>query len=227
MIASARLRKLAAAGACALAAVAFPASAQDASSAQDGAGAPCELHVWGAGRPHFKMPARLLAMQDPAEMDLSNPLSNASLYNTVNRARALPDAQLRRLFPAGRDVTIIRHDEMIDLDATPIKSLTTRLAPSPASCYADLVNANNYGIFPNPDFQGLLIEAIKGGNRLVMDLWLFDRSTPGAPLVLHKRNDGPILSFRAPRADYAQSMELGGVAIATAFADMVQARRAK
>ncbi len=190
----------------------------------------CDLHVWGGGYPArvMKSNAFVKVTIDPAEADLSNPMSNASLYSTVNRARAWPDAELAKLMPATRDLKIVRHPEVLDLDKFKLKSVKTRLSASTVPCYADLVVANMYGIFPNPDFQGLLVDAIDGGNRLVMDLWMQQHSAgQKTPVVFRKKNDAPLLSFRAERPLYAESVADASAKILVAFGNAASKKQAK
>ncbi len=180
----------------------------------------CELHVWGAGYPGrvAKSNAFVKVKIDPVEADLSNPMSNASLYSPVNRARAWPDAELGKLMPSTTRLEIIRHAEVLDLDKVKLKSTKTRLSASAVPCYADLVIANIYGIFPNPNFQGLLVAAIDGGNRLVMDLWMQQHVDGQAkPLIFRKKNDAHLLSFRADRPLFAESMADASEKILVAF----------
>ena len=182
----------------------------------------CELHVWGGGYPTrvAKSNALVKVKVDPAETDLSNPLSNASLYSPINRARAWSDAELLKLMPSTGKVSIIRHSELLDFDKIKLKSVKSRLSASTAPCYADLVIANIYGIFPNPDFQGLLVDAIDGGNRLVMDLWMqrFDAANT-KPTKFRKKNDAPLLSFRVDRPSFAESMADASEKILVAFGE--------
>lgn len=190
----------------------------------------CELHVWGAGYPGrvAKSNAFVKIQIDPVEADLSNPLSNASLYSPVNRALAWPDSELAKLMPTGSTLKIVRHDDVLDLDKVKLKSVKTRLGASTASCYSDLVIANIYGIFPNPDFQGLLVDAIDGGNRLVMDLWMQQHRDGGAkPTVFRKKNDAPLLSFRAERPLFAESMKAASEKILVAFGDAAAKKQPK
>lgn len=171
-------------------------------AAQAAPGAACELHIWGAGRPNFEFPARLKARliktMQPGQLDKSNPLSNVNVFNTVNRATALSDAELRKLLPGAAVIEIVRHDTMIDTDRTPLKRLSGRLAQSSADCYADLIVANLYAIFPNPNapFQqpgGIVGSIIAGGDRLVVEFWLREFTGTGTRPRLYKRkNDSPM-----------------------------------
>lgn len=142
----------------------------------------CELHVWGAGFPGRKMPKRLEAhlrkTNPPETFDVGNPVSNTIVFNTIKRAHALPDASLGALLPAGTEVTVIRHDVIIDQQATPLKKMRARLHPSSSGCYADVVVADNYAICSSTRKaqDGVLKEAtaavLAGGDRFVIRFWM-------------------------------------------------------
>lgn len=192
----------------------------------------CELHLWGAGYPNRKLPPRLLAMQDPVLMDPANPLSNATLYNSVNRAAALPPEALRKLFPAGREITIVHHGEMIDLAVRPLKAVQAPLSGSQTGCQADLVIANVYSIFPNPDavFQdhpgdplfNLVAWALTGSDRLIVDFWMQRRLGSAGPVeVFRRKNDCPMPHVRANTPAMRDAMAASSACLIEAFAETV------
>lgn len=179
-----------------MAAVAMPAFSA-AGAAPAAAGETCELHVWGAGRPNFRPRSNAFVKVDQSQLDRSNPLSAASLYDSVNRAKALSDEDLRKLFPSAGQVVVVRHEPIIDIDQRPLKSLSGRLQPGAPGCYADLVLGTLYAIFPNPaaawERGGLIGGLLAGSDRLVIEFWLRDFSGPGAvPRVYKNKNDSPL-----------------------------------
>jgi hypothetical protein len=196
--------------------------------AQAAIGDDCELHVWGGGYPNRVFKSNAFVKVEVEQMDPNDPLSNAYLYNPLNRASAWSDDALQKLLPAASSVKIIRHEDVVDFEKVNLKKVTTRLSDSQARCYSDVVIANIYAIFPNPDFQGLLVDAIDGGNRLVMDIWMqkFEGSTE-KPAVFRKKNDAPLLSFRVERRLFAESMADASEKILVAFGDAAAKKQAK
>jgi hypothetical protein len=195
----------------------------------------CELHVWGAGRPHFVPRGNLLVKVDPAQLDRANPLSNVNVFGTAKRAVALPDDELKRLLPAGAAVTIVRHEEMLDIDRTPLDKLSGPIAQSAPGCYADLIVANLYGLFPDPKavYQpGLLNQIIAGlivgKDRLVIDFRLRDFTDATAGGRTYKRkNDSPLphLAFMTPEMKAA--VEASAVVNLRSFVDYVTQQRGR
>lgn len=195
----------------------------------------CELHLWGGGYPNRKLPPRLLAMQDPVLMDPTNPLSNATLYNSVNRIAALPEDGLRRLFPTGRSVTIIHHPDMIDLAVKPLKTIRAPLSNSAAACQADLVIANVYAIFPNPDaalqerpadpLYSLVTWALTGSDRLIIDFWMQRRLGSASQIeVFRRKNDCPMPHVRPNTSAMRDAMTASSACLLDAFAGTVAAK---
>ncbi|QNQ08180.1 hypothetical protein [Sphingomonas alpina] len=192
----------------------------------------CELHVWGAGRPNFKLRpnAFIKITVDPAQMDRSNPLSNASLFDTVSRANALSDDDLKKLLPQAGAVTVVRHAEMIDIDKTPLNRIAGRLVQSPTSCYADLVIGNLYAIFPNPEMAweraGAIGALLVGSDRLVIEFWLRDFSGPKAGGKTYKRkNDSPLPHVQPLTIEMKTAMEASTTANFRSFVDFVGQQR--
>jgi hypothetical protein len=166
--------------------------------------AKCELHVWGAGFPNRKLPKRLEAhlrnTNPPETFDTGNPISNVNVFNTVNRAKDLPDVSLRGLLPAGSDVTIFKHDTMIDQQMRPLKNTTTRLYSSSSECYADVVIVDNYAIYPstrkrqNRVLDEVTAAVILGSDRFITSFWMqrFDGDNITRQ-ALSKKFDSPMV----------------------------------
>ena len=215
-------------------ALAVPAAAQTAVP-QPFAGMDCELHVWTLGRPNFVPKSNAFFKYTPPTAEqLADPNSTVNIFAPVKRIEALGEEPLRALFPGAASVAITRHAEVIDLDVTPIKAIKARLTPSTAPCYGDLVLANMYAIFPNPDAPyvqygiagGLLASAIAGGDRLVMDFWL--QQWPGAkgkPQVYRRKNDTPLPHVRPASAEMAAAVKDSADANLAIFAETVAAKR--
>jgi hypothetical protein len=215
-------------------ACAVPASAQTAAP-QPFAGMDCELHVWTLGRPNFVPKSNAFFKYTPPTAEqLADPNSTVNIFAPVKRTEALGEEPLRALFPGAASVTITREPQVIDMDKTPIKAIKARLTPSTAPCYGDLVLANMYAIFPNPDapYQqyglggGLIASAIAGGDRLVMDFWL--QQWPGAkgkPQVYRRKNDTPLPHVRPASAEMAAAVKDSADANLAIFAETVAAKR--
>lgn len=208
--------------------------------AQDNAGAPfagmaCELHVWALGRPNFTPKSNaFVKFTPPTAEQLADPHSTVNIFNASKRAAALGEEPLKALFPGAATVTIVRHGEVIDMDATPIKSIKDRLTDSTSECYGDLVIANLYAIFPNPDAPyvqygvvgGLLASVIAGDDRLVVDFWF--QQWPGAkgkPLVVRRKNDTPLPHVRPASEDMALAVRDSADANLLLFAETVAGKR--
>lgn len=195
----------------------------------------CELHVWGAGRPNIKYPARLMRQIDPAQLDRSNPLSNVNVFNSVNRAGGLSDAALKQLLPGAGQVRVVRHGEMIDLDQVKLANLTAPLAPQQSGCYADLVITNIYGLFPNPNAQwqmglvGSTVAAVmQGSDRLVIDFWFRDFSGADRTMKLYKRkNDSPLPHVPFMTAEMKAAVEASTDVNFQNFVAFVDGKRAR
>lgn len=205
-------------------------AAPAAGEAAQPAGATCELHVWGAGRPNFRPRSNAFVKIDQSQLDRSNPLSAASLYDPVNRAEALSDEELRKLLPTGGEVVVVRHETIIDIDRTPLKSLSGRLQPGRAACYADLILGNLYAILPNPGAAwerfGLIGGLLTGSDRLVIEFWLRDFSGPGpVPRVYRKKNDSPLPHVPPNSAEMKAALEASANVNLHSFADHVDHRR--
>ncbi|MFY8048580.1 MAG: hypothetical protein ACOVNS_07135 [Erythrobacter sp.] len=214
-----------------------PAAAQAPAATQPFAGMACELHVWALGRPNFVPKSNMMVRYTPPTAEqLADPNSTVNIFAPVKRAQALGDTPLGQLFPGAASVTITRHEEVIDMDKTPINAIKARLTPSTAPCYGDLVLANMYAIFPNPDAPyvmygiggGLLASAIAGGDRLVMDFWLQQwPGTKGKPQVFRRKNDTPLPHVRPASAEMAAAVKDSADANLAIFAETVAAKRAK
>jgi hypothetical protein len=215
-------------------ALAVPAAAQTAPARQPFAGMDCELHVWTLGRPNFVPKSNaFFKYTPPTPEQLADPYSSVNIFAPIKRAEALGDAPLKALFPGAASVTITREPQVIDMDVTPIKSIKARLSPSTAPCYGDLVLANMYAIFPNPNaayepYGGIIGALIAGGDRLVMDFWL--QQWPGAkgkPQVYRRKNDTPLPHVRPASAEMAAAVKDSADANLAIFAETVAAKRAK
>lgn len=211
------------------------AQAQPAAAVAPVAGLKCELHVWGAGRPNFMPRGSFVARIDPAQLDKSNPLSNVNVFNTARRAAALPDEELRRLLPQAERVTVVRHAEMIDTDKTPLDKLSGPIARTVPGCYADLIIANLYGIFPNPDrpYQTGLLDwvvsgLIDGKDRLVIDFRFRDFSG-AAPdgRIYRRKNDTPMPHVPFMTTEMQTAVEGSTVLNLRGFADYVAQQRGR
>jgi hypothetical protein len=213
-----------------LALVATPVSATIAEGAQSDSAAVCELHVWGAGRPNFKPHSNFMVKIDPGQHDTSDPLSSASLYGAVNRAKALSDETLRKLLPDRASVRIVKHDEVIDLDKGPIGQLRGRLAADANACYADLVVGNLYAIIPNPkaamERAGPIGAVLVGSDRLVIEFWLRDFSGPGSePRIYKRKNDSPLPHVPPNSEALRAALEVSANANLQSFVDYVDRQR--
>lgn len=215
-------------------ALAVPAAAQTPPAQQPFAGMDCELHVWTLGRPNFVPKSNAFVKYTPPTPEqLADPYSSVNIFAPVKRIEALGEAPLKALFPGAASVTITRHAEVIDMDVTPIKAIKARLTPSTAPCYGDLVLANMYAIFPNPNaayqpYGGIIGGLIAGGDRLVMDFWL--QQWPGAkgkPLVFRRKNDTPLPHVRPASAEMAAAVKDSADANLAIFAETVATKRAK
>jgi len=214
-------------------AMAVPAAAQTA-AAQPFAGMDCELHVWTLGRPNFVPKSNaFFKYTPPTPEQLADPYSSVNIFAPVKRIEALGESPLKALFPGAASVTITREPQVIDMDVTPIKAIKTRLSPSTAPCYGDLVLANMYAIYPNPNaayqpYGGIIGALIAGGDRLVMDFWL--QQWPGAkgkPQVFRRKNDTPLPHVRPASAEMAAAVKDSADANLAIFAETVAQKRAK
>jgi hypothetical protein len=209
-------------------ALAVPAAAQT----QPFAGMDCELHVWTLGRPNFVPKSNaFFKYTPPTPEQLADPYSSVNIFAPAKRIEALGEAPLKALFPGAASVTITREAKVIDMDVTPIKSIKARLTPSTAPCYGDLVLANMYAIFPNPNaayepYGGIIGALIAGSDRLVMDFWL--QQWPGAkgkPQVFRRKNDTPLPHVRPASAEMAAAVKDSADANLAIFAETVAAKR--
>lgn len=215
----------------------MPAAAQAPVATPAFVGMACELHVWALGRPNFVPKSNMMVRYTPPTAEqLADPNSTVNIFTPVKRIAALGDAPLKALFPGAASVTITRHAEVIDMDVTPIKAITTRLAPGTGDCYGDLVLANMYALFPNPNAPyeqygiggGLIASAIAGGDRLVMDFWLQQwPAIKGKPQVFRRKNDTPLPHVRPASAEIAAAVKDSADANLAIFAETVAAKRAK
>lgn len=165
-------------------------------------GKDCELHVWALGRPNYTPKSSMLVRYTPPTAEeLASPHSSVNIFNAAKRADALSEVQITALFPGAKSVKIVRHSDVIDMDVTPIKSIKSPRISSESGCYSDLVIANLYAIFPNPDapyvqygiVRGALASAIGGSDRLVVDFWMQQwAESGGKPYVYRRKNDSPL-----------------------------------
>jgi hypothetical protein len=215
-------------------AVAVPAAAQTAPAPQPFAGMDCEIHIWTLGRPNFVPKSNaFFKYTPPTPEQLADPFSSVNIFAPAKRIEALGDAPLKALFPGAASVTITREPQVIDMDVTPIKSIKARLTPSTAPCYGDLVLANMYAIFPNPNaayepYGGIIGALIAGSDRLVMDFWL--QQWPGAkgkPQVFRRKNDTPLPHVRPASPEMAAAVKDSADANLVIFAETVAKKRAK
>lgn len=214
-----------------------PAVAQADQPAAPFAGMDCEVHVWALGRPNFTPKSNAFVKYTPPTAEqLADPNSTVNIFSALKRAEALGEEPLRALFPGAVSVTVVRHAEMVDMDVTPIKSIKGRLSDSQSACYGDLVIANLYAIFPNPDAPyvqygvvgGLLASTIAGGDRLVVDFWFQQwPGTKGKPLVVRRKNDTPLPHVAPASADMAAAVRDSADANLLLFAETVAGKRAK
>lgn len=216
-------------------ALAVPAAAQTGAAAQPFAGMDCELHVWALGRPNFVPKSNaFFKYTPPTPEQLADPFSSVNIFAPAKRIEALGEAPLKALFPGAASVSITRERQVIDMDVTPIKAIKTRLSPGTAPCYGDLVLANMYAIFPNPNAPyeqygiggGLIASAIAGGDRLVLDLWL--QQWPGAkgkPRIFRRKNDTPLPHVRPASAEMDAAVKESADANLAIFAETVAKKR--
>jgi hypothetical protein len=218
-----------------IAVAATPANADE--PAPTFAGADCELHVWAMGRPNFTPKSNaFIKYTPPTAEQLADPNSTVNIFNASKRAEALGDEPLKALFPDAKSVSIIRHADVVDMDVTPVKSIKARLSQSGSECYGDLVVANLYALFPNPDAPyvqyglagGVLASAIAGGDRLVID-FLFQQwtSADGKPFQARRKNDTPLPHVVPASADMAAAVKDSADANLTIFAETVAKKRSK
>ena len=134
--------------------------------------------------------------------------------------------------PDARSVTIIRHDTIIDTDLTPLKAIRAPIASSSTACYADLVVANVYAIFPDPNgpyatsLIGFVVgSALVGSDRLVIDFW-YQRFSEraGRPVTLRKKDDTPLPHVRFATPEMAEAVTISSAANLGRFADFVASR---
>jgi len=158
--------------------------------------AACEVHVWGAGRPNFKPRASFMIKITPVAEDPNDPYPPSKLFNTAARANALSPELVKGLYPGRGEVRVVFHPEIIDLDKVPVKKLKTRLAPSTAGCYGDLVITNLYEVAVDQkvvqERAGLVGNLLAGGNRLEIEFWFNDFSGAKGPVTYKRMDDSPV-----------------------------------
>jgi hypothetical protein len=199
----------------AFAACLSPAGAAD--SVATFVGMDCELHVWAMGRPNYTPKSNaFFKYTPPTPEQFADPNSTVNIFNAAKRAEALGEEPLKALFPGANSFVIVRHPEVIDMDVTPVKSIKTRLSPSASECYGDLVIANLYAIFPNPDapyvqygvVDGAVAAALAGGDRLVIDFWFQRWSGQNVkPQVVQRKNDTPLPHVAPASSDMAAAVK--------------------
>ncbi len=231
------LARLLAGGALALSVLASPAMAFDGVTETGRyAGMDCELHVWSIGRPNFVPKSNAFVKYTPPTAEqLADPHSTVNIYSMPKRIMTLGEDQLNLLFPGANSVTVIRHEEMIDKDVTPLKSFKGKIAESDAECYGDLVMRGLVGIHPNPDAPyvqygvvgGLVADLLAGGNRLVVDFWF--QQWPGGkkdkPLIVKRKNDTPLPHVRPASPDMLAAVTDAANANLAIFAETAAKKR--
>ena len=200
------------------------------------AGMDCELHVWVLGRPNFIPKSNLMIRYSPpSAAQLADPYSTVNEFSAAKRAEALSEVQLATLFPGARSVNVVRHGEVIDMDVTPLASIKAPIKAGGAACYGDLVLANIYAIFPNPDAPyvqygvvgGLVASAIAGGDRMVMDFWLqqWPGGKGGKPFTARRKNDSPLPHVQPGTPAYLEAARASADLNLASFAATVNGRR--
>lgn len=199
----------------------------------------CELHVWAMGRPNFHPKSNaFIRITPPTDAERADPNANVNVFNGVKRVAAFSETQLTALFPGARSVQIVRHDQVIDMDSTPLRSIKTPLAARSGECYADLVVVNLYALFSsNKPYSELnptvgpvgdvIAQVMAGGDRMVIDFWIQQWPTrKGAPFVLRRKNDTPLPHIRPGTAAMADSVRASAdLNLAKFAADADVARR--
>jgi hypothetical protein len=152
----------------------------------------CELHVTGGGYPNAVFKPNAFIKMAP-QGDPSDPLAPRNITDPSKRIADFDEGRLRALLPAQADVTVIKHDRVLDLAVTPENRIKDRLYPSTAQCYGDLVVPLMWGAFPNKDRTvGVIASIIAGDAKLVTRFALFLYRQDQKPLVVKKTVDSPI-----------------------------------
>lgn len=167
----------------------------------------------------------------PVAEDPNDPYPPSKLFNTAERANALSPGLVKALYPGRGDVRIVYHPEIIDLDKVPVKKLKTRLAPSTAACYGDLVITNLYEVVVDQKLvqerAGLVGNLLAGGNRLEIEFW-FNDFAGAKGLVTYKRmDDSPVRHMPAASREKLAAMEESTSANLANFVRFVAEKRAR
>jgi hypothetical protein len=129
-------------------------------------------------------------MQEYRRKEREEPLSPKNLYSHVYRANKLDEALLRQLIP-GRNVVVIRHSSMHDIDSMPLAKIRAPLHASGASCYADLLiyeigqiiwPGKWTGVGPGGFAGEASARAMVGGSKLTIGYWFQVHRTPDEPM---------------------------------------------
>jgi hypothetical protein len=192
--------------------------------------ATCEVHVWGAGRPNFKPRASFMIKIAPVAEDPNDPYPPSKLFNTAARANALSPQLVKALYPGRGEVRVAFHPEIIDLDKVPVKKLKTRLAPSPAACYGDLVITNLYEVTVDQkvvqERAGLVGNLLAGGNRLEIEFWFNDFSGARGPVTYKRMDDSPVRHVPASSREKLMAFEESTNSNLESFVRFVAEKRA-
>lgn len=158
----------------------------------------CELHVWGA-QPIFPPTHRLVAPAAPrgsAEADTGNPVSNINWFDPVQRWRDLTDVQLAGILP-GVTVAVTRHSDAVEIGMA--KRNRTRLSPSTAPCYADILLMEVYDIEGPVESRGILVDLLRAPNGMHVTYILRRFSGNGRPVEHRASFVAPMRLLRSQR----------------------------
>ncbi|HYD39023.1 MAG TPA: hypothetical protein VEA60_15500 [Allosphingosinicella sp.] len=172
----------------------------------------CVLHVSGAKPRPFRSSA-FVKVKGPLP-DPDDPGTSAYQYNPFTRARALTDAELRSLFPAGTAVEIVRHDRGLTKDG--LVAAQGVLFPRRSGCHAELIVSDVVGVFPTGSHPyGLIGTLLAGGNRVEL-IFTFRRFEPGkaVPRKISDRESG-----RLPRPEATAPLAALGEALTAATSE--------
>lgn len=178
-----------------------PALAQEA--------ADCELHVWAGGFPNAPVvKSNAFIKVTKPRCDATDPLCPSYFYDPVKRIHALDEGELRALFPSNAKVSIVYHDDLVDLAKTKLTKNGGRLSTSTNACYADLMLSNIYGIFPRKRWDDSIVRTLVfGDDRLVVEFQLrSELPEQKKPLLFVPRNDAPVSNAQSEPQVYAASV---------------------
>jgi hypothetical protein len=187
-------------------------------AAQPNSGGACVLHVTGIAPPPpgSIRPNAFIHVENLG--DPNDPLTRAYQYNSITRALALSDSELRTLLPSAAEVAVVRHPEGLARDTD--RRVRTPLYPRNGQCHAELIVSDVVGVFVgNARPAGLLQALLVGGNRLEM-IFTFRRfdGDDGRPFIASIRQDGRLPAL-ASGADAAALTEATASATRQGFLD--------